>query len=489
MTNILPYFLEYFKTNDLTKAFVIVLLVLAGWKYLRIPFRISPKKIFILIFALVLALRVFWLFFSSYTPKTHWDPMHMLESDVTNMHALDLTRGVWFRWADGSPGDRRPIGYPMLVGLMYTVFGTNPWVAYTLNLALYALAAWLVFLMARLIFGEPVGLLAMFLFSIWPVSVYSIKLITDEHLFLPVWYGGLYLLLREAKGRPARWPLLWYGVFFGYAAMTRTHAVFMPFVVAFTYFLMKKPWRHVLVAFFTVALLMQVVNLPWIIRNYRAFKAPVLYTVTGDGLYGWVNSNATPEMNGAYPKPGDPEYAADFEEARLNGDRGKAHTLGSREIRHWILRHPAKFVTRGIARVLVFMGWNRTGGVWPIWFQYYEGSYDPKRPMAPAVKEALEEISFASYYILLFSFIFSVAFLWKRRAQIPESSRLGLGVLAACLFFWWCEHMIVFPDRKYRFPLEPLMIIATSPFFYYLLTEFRFERLVSRFVKPNSRTA
>ena len=477
------YFFELFKTNHFTWWFFLWLLALTFFKVVPFPLRLSTRNVLAAVVFLGLFLRLAWLGFSSYTPLTTWNSQHMLESDVTNVHAIELTQGIWFHWSDGMPEARRPIGYPMLLALAYKLFGANLWVAYTLNLLLYVLAALLLFLITKLIFSERIALLAAFFFSVWPVSIYSIKLITDEHLFLPLWYFGLYLLLREVKGSKIRWPLFWYGLIFGYATMTRTHSIFMPFVVAFAYFLVKRPWKKIVFAFFAVAILMQAVNLPWVIRNYSIWKVVVPYTLTGYGLYTWVNGNATAEMPADPPKKGESGYSEELDQAIQAKDVGLQHQYGAREMRRWILGHPLQFLKLGTGRVLVFVGWNRAGGVWPIWHQYYPGSFDPKRPIAPAVREFFEETAFAFYYILLFSFIFSVVFLVRRWEFIDSGSRACAWVLGACLFFWLAGQMVIFADRKYRYPLEPLMMIPVSFFYDFLLHEFRWEKIAPRWTR------
>ena len=59
--------------------------------------------------------------------------------------------------------------------------------------ALFAAAAVCLYLIGRLVFSQRAGLLASFFFSIFPISIYSINMITDEHLFVPLWFFCLYI--------------------------------------------------------------------------------------------------------------------------------------------------------------------------------------------------------------------------------------------------------------------------------------------------------
>ena len=459
--NPLLYFLAYFKTNYFTACFVPFFILLFLTRYVKFRF-LSHRVLLVGIIMLGLILRLFWLGFSSYSAKIDWDSKHMLESDVTNVQAIKLTKGIWFHDGSGNPTGRRPIGYPVLLGTLYKVFGVHHRIAYGLNLLLFVWSVYLVFLLGRMLYSERAGLWSVFFYSIYPISVYSINMMTDEHLFVPLFFLGLYFLLKEVHGCPVKWPLLWYGLIFGYATMVRTHSIFTPMTVALAYCLLKYPWKKTVMAFLTVMLLMQIVNLPWAIRNYKAWGTPVIYTATANFVYRTVNSSATPEGGGHIPLKGEEGYSEELERAGLLNNEGLYHNLCNREMMRWITGHPYAFLKLGLCRVIFFMGWNRAGGVWPIWFQYYEGSYDPARPIAPNVKHFLEEAAFLFYYVLFFMFLSSVFFIWRRWKRLSRQCQISLLVLGSVFVFWLLEHMVIYPDRKYRYPLEPLMIVWVS---------------------------
>src|SRR3989338_8837054 len=77
--NPLKYLWAYFETNHFTAYFSIFLIVLSLIKYFKLPSFPAKKALFAIVL-LGLALRIAWLGFSSYEPKTQWNPTHMLES-------------------------------------------------------------------------------------------------------------------------------------------------------------------------------------------------------------------------------------------------------------------------------------------------------------------------------------------------------------------------------------------------------------------------
>ena len=430
----LPLLFEYFETNHFTLIFLAVLGFFAALRFLKLPRFFSSETWFYLALGLGFALRLWWLSFSGYTPQTEWNPQHMLESDVTNIHAIDLTRGVWFHGPDGMPAARRPIGYPLFLGLLYKIFGVHAAVAYASSLILYALTAWLLFQITQTIFNSDSAVIAIFLFAIYPISIFSVKLVTDEHLFLPVWLFGIYLLIKEIKERPLPWALFWYGILFGFAAITRTHAVFMAFIVAFAYALLHYSWKKVLTSFFAVMFVMQLVNLPWALRNYRVWGHPVIYTITGEGLFKIVNPFATPEGNGRIPERGEEGYSEELERAQSSGNEGWRHAAGQRAMLGWMRTHPLKFLDLGTARVLIFMGWMRTG-IWPLWYQFSDGAWQAEKILSQKTKDWLEEAGYAYYYALFFSWILSAVVILRKRRTLLEIQRLRYGYWQVFSFF------------------------------------------------------
>ena len=468
------YFFDLFETNRYTLYLVLFLGALPFLKLLRFP-KIPPRAALCALLALGFVLRLGWLFFSSHEPKMSYTNEGFQEVDYINVHAVQLSQGIWFHGPDGTPIARRPIGYPLLLGLFYKLFGASVEVAYGLNLALQMLTIWLVYLIGKRAFGETAGLVAALLASIYPISIYSVKMTTDENLFLPLWYAGIYLLVRDASGQRVRWAFLWYGLLFGFATMTRTHTVFMPVVVALAYWLSKRSWKRIAAAFFVTFFVMQLVNLPWVLRNYKVWKAFIPYTFSARAVYSAVNSTSTPE-GGRLPQRGEPGFSEELEQATQAGDIAAMQRISNVLITRWIAEHPLEFLDLGAKRLILFVGWDRRG-IWPIWYQFYDGAYDLARPLGQKARDALEEYAYVFYYILFFLYFASWGLAVKRWGTLDRPSQIALWVLGACFILYGLEHMIIYPDRKYRYPLEPLMMLVAAYLLDHLLFIFRWKKL------------
>lgn len=190
------------------------------------------------ILVLALILRLGWLGFNHYRPPFTYEEgrqkhYSLTEYDHINIDAVEISKGRWPHREDkevtiseicdvsfglhnpkckfyinhksmktyikGEPLAWRPIGYPAFLGLLYFLFGANYWTLYGSTLILQLLTVWIIYLIGLEIFDERTALISAFLFAVYPISIYSTSLALDEHLFLPLFLGGLLLLIREIK--------------------------------------------------------------------------------------------------------------------------------------------------------------------------------------------------------------------------------------------------------------------------------------------------
>lgn len=481
MQEIIDYAYEYVKTGKGTLFLLLTCLALTLPKYLfknKIP---SVRLLFPAILLLGILLRLGWLEYSSHTLKFEWAGYAegtIQEHDLITIHAAAINKGIWFEDAAGNPSGRRPIGYPVFLAAIFYFLGASSWVVWLTQLALWCVSAFFLYKMAELLWGSgSQALLALFWFAVYPISIYSVKLATDEHLFLPLWYAGLYLLFREISGKRVPLAWLWYGVIFGYATMTRTHTIFMPVIVAWSYFLLKRGWSRAVLSAFLILFTMQAINVPWVIRNYRAWGVPVLYSATGYFVYAQVNSTAKAKGDGHVPHPGEEGYSAELAAALSNGNEGLQHQISNRLMKEWILANPVRFGFMGVARLLYFMNFNREAGVWPLWYQFYSGSYVEGEAPAGRTKKTLEEYAFHSYYVLFFLTVLSLALFRRLRLTLTVPQKVMLMTLLMCFLLYLAEHFIIYPARKYRYPLEPLMMVLCVPLIHSLVARFRWEVL------------
>jgi hypothetical protein len=169
--------------------------------------------------------------------------------------------------------------------------------------------------------------------------------------------------------------------------------------------------------------------------------------------------------SGHIPKPGEPEYSEELTQAIASNNEGRMHQVCSQLMKEWIAKHPLETFLMGIRRLLVLLHWNRNQGVWPLWYAYQPDHFNASRPLLTKVRNVLEDYAFIYYFIILISTLIAGILLIRARKRLSLPSKQSIAVLVLCILFYLTEQMIIYADRKYRYPLEPLMLLISAYFF------------------------
>lgn len=134
----------------------------------------------------------------------------------------------------------------------------------------------------------------------------------------------------------------------------------------------------------------------------------------------------------------------------------------------WIIQHPVQFGVMGTRKLLNFMGWHRKAGVWPLWYQWTPGHFDDSRAPTEEAQHFFRECSYIAYFVILHAWLLSIfAWVFSYR-NLSRDSKMLLFVFLCIFIFWFAEHMIIYAYRKYRYPLEPLMLIISCQTWFFI---------------------
>ncbi len=173
------------------------------------------------------------------------------------------------------PGDAdiitHPPGYPLMLALLFKIFGSSDNVWRFAHLILDALAAVMIFLIARELLPRGVAVIAGVLVAVSPQLAYtSLVLLPDSPSILPI-LVAVFLLLRASK-RPRLLTIVCAGLLVGVACWIRPNALLLsPFlaVAILLVFERGRRWRYA-VALVGATIL---VIVPITIRNIVVFRA------------------------------------------------------------------------------------------------------------------------------------------------------------------------------------------------------------------------
>lgn len=394
---------------------------------------------------LALLLRLLFLVYFWNKPLKIVDEIHYqtIAENILNHHEFALKTG--------HPTSMRPLLYPaFLSAVHFFTGGVHMNAVRIVQIVLSLGIVWMVYLLGQKIFDKKTGLLAAFLFAVYPSFLFFTHFLLTEVLFtflfiLFIWF---FLLFLETK---RYWHIWWAGFFLGLGALTRS--ILYPFtIVALIYLFLAtrdtlwKKSKYMLV-FITGCI---IVIGPWAARNALIHKTFVpVETMGGFNLY-MGNYEHTP-LNRAWAAvdlTGDKAWYYGHERTLHGMAEAQKQKWCAKMAKEFILGHKLLTLKRDMIKAANFWGLEREiiGGIMA---GFYPG-LDQK-----AIVVGLTLLIFTSYMAVVLLAVFGfISNLGKTRYDL-----IFLLLLTA---FFTGIHALVFGHSRYHLPLVPVLIIFAS---------------------------
>ncbi|MDP2912868.1 MAG: tetratricopeptide repeat protein [Candidatus Omnitrophota bacterium] len=307
----------------------------------RIPdFIIAPA-----IFIAALVLRIACLQQMNNSP---FNPLY-LDGEYYNSWAINIAKGdilgkgVFY----GLPL------YPYLLGLVYSIFGQNIFIAQVLNAMMDSASCILLYFIGKRIFNPRAGLAAAFIFAFFNMSFYFDAFLDSTSLSVLLYLSSLSLLLSTfARPRFFKWCLT--GILAGIASLANaTIIVFVPFVIilAFLKFAQNPGKGKVLAWTASMILALSLVISAVTVRNFMVARdfVPVTYHA-GITFYAGNNPLSIGSFN--LPESLGRGVRNTMEASRNAAEKALARRLKPSEISGYWFRQGLAFIKEDPARYL-----------------------------------------------------------------------------------------------------------------------------------------
>jgi 4-amino-4-deoxy-L-arabinose transferase-like glycosyltransferase len=383
-----------------------------------------PQKQFLFaVLLLAAALRVCWLF--AFRPD--------LWADAEWYHrlAVNLSNGRGYVWDDGSPTAYLPIGYPLILSLLYRYLGDSVWVGQGLNLLLSLAILFPSYFLFRRVWNEQTARIGTLILAVSISQISWVGILFSEVTFAFLFMVQLLLTAEGLEHREFRWKwCMVAGFATGIAALIRPIALLVP-AALFATFLLREDRRSPLVS--RIALLYAVtfvVLIPLVVRNFMVFHAFIPISTNG-GVNFWIGNN--PEAGGYYWYPA---YA------HLTGSEVDQSRQGYALGLEWIAAHPGAAALNMFKKLFHLYHRDDFG----VLFSLVSDHHSP--PWTAGAASAIFSDLF--YYALI------VPAVWRIVAKRGSLSACEIFLLLTCVLVT-CFYLIFFGSHRFHYPLYPIL--------------------------------
>lgn len=212
-----------------------------------------------------------------------WAPHPWSWQGIDAYHELAkaLARGEPFPTTDV------PWGYAAYAALFYRLVGDRIWVPLVVQATLNAAVPWMLFRLVMPLAGRRVAALSALIVGVFSFNTIYASTQASDAICTVLFLAALLWLARGMRRRSVV-AFAVAGVLFGLVPQLRPNLVLLPAAIAVCYILLRRSWRAMahMAVFAALAL---VVQMPWIIRNYR-LTGLLLPTSTHGGVQLWYGT-------------------------------------------------------------------------------------------------------------------------------------------------------------------------------------------------------
>lgn len=324
--------------------------------------------------------------------------------------------------------------YPYLVGGIFKLFGTFSYessvLIRTIQCILSALTCWPVFAIGKRAFGRSVGVAAACSWAVYPAATYFAILWVWDTSLLALWMALLLAATLRLRGsdRISWW--IGYGALWGVGAMINPSILsVLPVLALWAIWPLRNHLAHAARLGLASSLIFAACILPWAVRNYEVFHAFIPFR-SNFGLEWWLDNHTQYPDRSFHPTDYPPELEKYVRMTELPYMEEK-----KREAWAFVRAYPADEANFILHRFVA------------TWTSISESPADLWRTIPFSVK-ALIVANCGFSLLALMGALFAL-----------RSRNDAAAPMAAVLLIFPIIFYITHAELRYRFPIDPLMMI------------------------------
>jgi 4-amino-4-deoxy-L-arabinose transferase-like glycosyltransferase len=330
--------------------------------------------------------------------------------------------------------------YPYLIACVFRIFGiyspASAFVILSIESLFSALTCIPIFLVAKRIFSEKVAVGSAWAWALLPNVMFWPTRSVWETTLAALLVATIVWLTLTLEYRDGATPWLQFGLLWGIAALSSTSLLsFLPPAGLWAWYRRKKHGKRSLGGVVLASLVFVACVTPWIVRNYRTFGK---FIFIRDNFGAELRLGNGPGANGTwmqYLHPSQDPYA--FQQYASMGELAYIARRKKQAI-EYIKADYARFAGLCAKRFIYFWA-------------------GPPKPTSPAWMNEVKNSLYLAASVLTFWGLF----------RALRSHKPGAWLLFWVLLSYPATYYVVFPNNRYRVPIEPVMTILSV----YIVTE------------------
>lgn len=370
-------------------------------------------------------------------------------SDFLQYHkaALSLMNGMGYR-IYGHISAYEPVGYPLFLTFIYSIFGASFWVAKIANVILSCIGLILIYLIAKKCFHKKYAYICALIYGLLPLNIIYTSVISTEIIFTTLYLLLLFLILKREN---IKYNNIIIGILLGILTLIKPYMMIYQCVIFFIDVVSLHSFKKSIKNFIIISSVLLVTISPWTIRNYIVFHK--LIPVSTNGGYNlYINNN--PDAIGSWRSPLKIQGSIILKYKNKNDnfwDEVKVDEEGKKAAYDWIKNNPYKFITLGVKKVgNTFL--TSDSGFWATDYLSTPGKSKYKAPLQFINKKL-------HFFTIIAMFLYFAIVLVKTLCKKIKNYFIHIMIIINILFF--LAITFVFEGQpRYLFPLWPIFIIA-----------------------------
>lgn len=407
------------------------------------PDQKQHKKVYYLIISLIgILLSILWCKFIKAEPFSDFK------------YYYELARNI----SQGKPWGNTytTVGYSIVLGGIFKVFGDSLFVAKIFNLILIILNYYLAYsILNKLNIGEKSKKIIFTIFALFPLNIMYSSILATEPLFTTV-----LLLITNIYFSNAKLKYVYIGI------LTAINAMIKPFFIIFFFAILIidaiGEWsiKKALLNSLTVLIISLISISPWIYRNTK-YVGELTFISNNGGIVLYINNNSQ-NKTGMWMDVNKVENSVAKTEEYKNANMTQQNKMLTKAAKNWIKENPKRFIQ---------LGFLRTGVTYFSADDAYYTTYGShvSTPMKYNIFTGITVMKTCIFLLgIVFALLYSIYIIVDIFNNRGRNIDRGLLYTLVTFYMFTCVYFITEGQGRYSFPLIFFMIYLFITFIEYI---------------------